>query len=86
MSFKNSYTILVDVILFMKQTTKLFLVVVLMAAGVVAEPLQLTSAKVGDSTNLQGSLRGGTTLTIEGIGFDIDNPQLYQVFVGVYPC
>ena len=31
-------------------------------------------------------MRGGTTLTISGVGFDTDNPQLYQVLVGNFEC
>ena len=62
------------------------LLILTLVSGICAEPLQLTSAKVGDSSTLEGSLRGGTALTIHGIGFDVNNPTLYNVFVGPFEC
>lgn len=53
-----------------------------------AETLQIFSASTSlanISTTLTGSLEGGRTIYIQGVGFPF-NPTLIQVWVGTYPC
>lgn len=60
----------------------------MVTATIAAEPLQLYSASTSlDSTSpsLTGSLNGGRTIYIKGVGFPT-NPTQIQVMIGSYPC
>lgn len=58
-----------------------------MISQVTADPLQLFSATtvLGSTGSLSGSLLGGQTIYISGIGFP-SNPSQLQVLVGGNPC
>ena len=55
-----------------------------------SEPLQLFYATLnengaGSGSSLSGSVRGGTMIYINGLGFPT-SPQQVEVFLGNYPC
>lgn len=64
-----------------------FIVFLLLATAIRAEPLQLFSVSSSPSTVVlpSGSVRGGTTIYISGVGFNA-NAASNQVYVGDYPC
>ena len=66
----------------------LVLLLCLIVEYALAETLQLFSATTfidTPSVILTGSLRGGRTVYIEGVGFPND-PNQIQVWIGPYPC
>jgi hypothetical protein len=66
--------------------TLLFLIITSSLSQI--QTIQLTSAATiigSPSTSLSGSLRGGTTIYIFGLGFPND-PRQISVFVGNFPC
>ena len=67
-----------------------FLILLTLSSCVLAgEPPVLyyatTSAEGVGETTLSGSLRGGTMIYINGVGFPKD-ATMVSVFLGVYPC
>lgn len=64
-----------------------FILIVLLIASVRNEALQLFSVSNSPTSvgNPIGSVRGGTTIYISGLGFST-NAADNQVFVGTYPC
>jgi len=58
-----------------------------LAMTVRADPLQLFSVSTNPTTVVlpSGSVSGGTTIYITGVGFNA-NAASNQVFVGTYPC
>lgn len=63
------------------------LIILSVLTFITAEPLQLFSATtvLGSSGTLSGSLLGGQTIYISGIGFPSD-PSALKVLVGGFPC
>ena len=59
----------------------------LLATAIRADPLQLFTVSTNPTTVVlpSGSVRGGTTIYITGVGFNA-NAASNQVFVGPYPC
>ena len=64
-----------------------FIAFLLLATTIRADPLQLFSVSASPSTVVlpRGSVQGGTTIYIAGVGFNA-NAASNQVFVGPYPC
>jgi len=67
--------------------TAAFVCLLLLLIGVHNQALQLFTVSKSSQSVIQpkGSVRGGTTIYITGLGFS-NNPVENQVFVGTYPC
>ncbi len=74
--------------LLMKLLQATIFLLILTTAFSQTQTIQLFSAATligSPSGSLAGSLRGGTTIYINGLGFPTD-PRQINVFVGTYPC